>query len=203
MSMKLADLASSTSAVRDPNERKPTPSAPQPASAKEQAMRLLYDRLGPRLASPRMTEQELMSLVASELNSIVSSLPVPLTPQERQQLMAEIVDDTMGLGPLEELIADESISEVMVNAADKVWVERAGKLHLSNIKFENDEALLQIIERIVTRVGRRIDDSSPFVDARLADGSRRGPRFHGDRLVVHNFSRFRHSSDRSRLQPLR
>lgn len=168
--MKLSDLPTSTRPGQGTDDRPAAAAAPE--SAKDQALRLLWENLGPRLTNPRLSEAELMAVVSAELNEIVNSLQVPLTHTEKMQLLTKIVDDALRLGPLEDLLNDQTIAEIMVNAHDKVWIERAGKMHLSGVRFENDAELLKIIERIVTRVGRRIDESSPFVDARLADGSR-------------------------------
>lgn len=169
--MKLSDLPTLDIRSGLGTDERPS-SVPAPESPKDQALRILWETLGPRLTNPRLTEAELIALVNAELNQIVAELPVPLTQAEKMQLLTKIVDDALRLGPLEDLLNDQTIAEIMVNAHDKVWVERAGKMHLSAVKFENDAELLKIIERIVTRVGRRIDESSPFVDARLADGSR-------------------------------
>ncbi|MEO8626329.1 MAG: CpaF family protein, partial [Candidatus Limnocylindrales bacterium] len=95
-----------------------------------------------------------------------------LTRAERTRMLEQITDEIVGLGPLEPLLRDESITEVMVNGPRQVYVERAGKLELTNITFQNDEHVMRIIDRIISPIGRRIDESSPMVDARLVDGSR-------------------------------
>jgi pilus assembly protein CpaF len=96
----------------------------------------------------------------------------PLTLTEREQLVTEILDEVFGLGPLQPLLADPTISDILVNGAFEVYVERRGKLQRVNIRFNDDDHLMRIIDRIVSRVGRRVDESSPMVDARLRDGSR-------------------------------
>lgn len=96
----------------------------------------------------------------------------PLTMTEREQLVTEILDEVFGLGPLQPLLADPTISDILVNGAFEVYVERRGKLHRVNIRFSDEDHLMRIIDRIVSRVGRRVDESSPMVDARLRDGSR-------------------------------
>ncbi|MEQ1575357.1 MAG: CpaF family protein [Vicinamibacterales bacterium] len=96
----------------------------------------------------------------------------PLTYAERESLVTEVLDELFGLGPLEVLLADRSISDILVNRFDQVYIEREGRLEETDIVFRDDRHLLQIIERIVSAVGRRIDESSPMVDARLKDGSR-------------------------------
>src|ERR1700758_2727871 len=106
------------------------------------------------------------------IRNSVNSEAVPLSFAERERLAREILDEIFGLGPLEPLLKDPTISDILVNRYDKVYVERAGKLEPTGLSFKDDAHLMQIIDRIVSRVGRRVDESSPMVDARLADGSR-------------------------------
>ncbi len=96
----------------------------------------------------------------------------PLTLTEREQLVTEILDEVFGLGPLQPLLADPTLSDILVNGSTEVYVERRGKLERSNVRFNDNEHLMRIIDRIVSRVGRRVDEASPMVDARLRDGSR-------------------------------
>ncbi len=103
---------------------------------------------------------------------IIQEESKPLSRAEKNRLYEQIVAEILGFGPLEELLNDESVSEIMVNGARNVYVERNGKLHKAPVSFESDEHLMRIIERIVAPLGRRIDESSPYVDARLPDGSR-------------------------------
>ena len=117
-----------------------------------------------------------------------------LTRQERQRLFEQIVAEILGFGPLEPLLADESITEIMVNGAQKVFVERKGKLEKTNLVFESDDHLMRIIDRIVSPLGRRIDESSPYVDARLPDGSRVNAiipplALNGPTLTIRKFSK--------------
>src|SRR6266481_2721156 len=111
---------------------------------------------------------EVLALIRNAVNSEV----IPLSFAERERLSREILDEIFGLGPLEPLLKDHTISDILVNRYDKVYIERAGKLELTGLSFKDNGHLMQIIERIVSRVGRRVDESSPMVDARLADGSR-------------------------------
>jgi pilus assembly protein CpaF len=97
---------------------------------------------------------------------------VPLSFAERERLSRELLDEIFGLGPLEQLLKDPTISDILVNRYNQVYIERAGKLETTTLTFKDDQHLLQIIDRIVSRVGRRVDESSPMVDARLPDGSR-------------------------------
>jgi pilus assembly protein CpaF len=111
-----------------------------------------------------------------ELSKLVSELleteSVPLSMREREELIADIQHEVMGLGPLEPLVQDQSVNDILVNRCDQIYVERAGKLQLTDVKFRDEGHLRKIIEKIVSAVGRRIDESSPMVDARLLDGSR-------------------------------
>jgi len=111
---------------------------------------------------------EVLVLIRSSINSEA----VPLSFAERERLAREILDEIFGLGPLEQLLKDSSISDILVNRFDRVYIERSGKLEPTGLAFKDNQHLMQIIDRIVSRVGRRIDESSPMVDARLADGSR-------------------------------
>ena len=100
------------------------------------------------------------------------SSSTPLSLFERETLITDVFHELFGLGPLEALLADPTISDILVNRADQIFVEREGQLEATDLVFKDDQHLLRIIERIVSSVGRRIDESSPMVDARLADGSR-------------------------------
>ena len=95
-----------------------------------------------------------------------------LTRAERTRMLEQITDEIIGLGPLEPLLRDESITEVMVNGPRQVYIERSGKIELTNVTFQNDDHVMRIIDRIIAPIGRRVDESSPMVDARLVDGSR-------------------------------
>ncbi|PYX35070.1 MAG: pilus assembly protein CpaF [Acidobacteria bacterium] len=128
--------------------------------------RLDLEKLG-RTAGDAARE-EVLILIRNSVNSEA----VPLSFAERERLSREILDEIFGLGPLEPLLKDPSISDILVNRFDRVYIERAGKLELTGLSFKDDAHLMQIIDRIVSRVGRRVDESSPMVDARLADGSR-------------------------------
>jgi pilus assembly protein CpaF len=128
--------------------------------------RLDLEKLG--RATGDTAREEVLVLIRNSVNSEV----VPLSFAERERLSREILDEIFGLGPLEPLLKDHTISDILVNRFDKVYIERAGKLELTGLSFKDNQHLMQIIERIVSRVGRRVDESSPMVDARLADGSR-------------------------------
>jgi pilus assembly protein CpaF len=128
--------------------------------------RLDLEKLG-RSAGDSARE-EVLILIRSSVNSEA----VPLSFAEREQLSREILDEIFGLGPLEPLLKDPTISDILVNRFDRVYVERAGKLEITGLSFKDNQHLMQIIDRIVSRIGRRVDESSPMVDARLQDGSR-------------------------------
>lgn len=139
---------------------------------KERASQALYERLGSRITDSSMEESELHQFVKDELKAVVDEEQVPLSTGERQRLTREIIDDVLGHGPLQRYLDDPSVTEIMVNRADQIYVERHGQLFMTDTKFANEDALRKVIERIVSRIGRRIDESSPLVDARLSDGSR-------------------------------
>jgi pilus assembly protein CpaF len=110
--------------------------------------------------------------VLSVIQDLVSNLKTPLSGRERERLSLEVLDEVFGLGPLEPLLQDPTINDILVNGPKQVYVERAGMLEESNIMFKDNAHLMNIIDKIVSGVGRRVDESSPMVDARLADGSR-------------------------------
>ena len=103
---------------------------------------------------------------------VIDEEGLALTRAERVRMLEQITDEIIGLGPLEPLLRDESITEIMVNGPRQVYIERSGKLELTNVVFQNDDHVMRIIDRIVAPIGRRVDESSPMVDARLTDGSR-------------------------------
>src|SRR5437867_7018906 len=106
------------------------------------------------------------------LEDLVMAEAIPLSRADRDRLVMEVQHEVFGLGPLETLMKDPEISDILVNSSSQIYVERYGKLEKTDVRFRDDAHLMQIIERIVTRVGRRVDESSPMVDARLPDGSR-------------------------------
>ena len=140
--------------------------------ARQAATDALYERLGTRLNDPTLSEQQLHAIARQELASIIDLQAATLDDDERQALIRDLADDALGLGPLQRLLDDPSVTEIMVNGADHLYVERKGRLVRTANGFRSEERLRRVIERIVSRVGRRIDESSPLVDARLPDGSR-------------------------------
>src|SRR5947208_8080025 len=110
--------------------------------------------------------------VLSVIQDLVANLKTPLSGRERERLALEVLDEVFGLGPLEPVLQDPTVSDILVNGPRQVYVERGGILEESNLMFKDNAHLMNIIDKIVSAVGRRVDESSPMVDARLADGSR-------------------------------
>jgi pilus assembly protein CpaF len=127
--------------------------------------------LGPQLFNVNMDPVALRERVTNDIRSHLGN-EAGISRDDRERLTAEIADDILGHGPLERLLADESVTEIMVNGPFDVWIERHGRLYETTVRFNDDSHLRRIINKIVAQVGRRIDESSPLVDARLPDGSR-------------------------------
>jgi pilus assembly protein CpaF len=163
------------------------------ADVKARATEALFDRLSSRVSDSTLTQEQLHEFVREELEVVIDEQTL-LTPQERRRLTREVRDDAIGLGPLQRMLDDDSITEIMVNRFDQVYVERHGRLQVSPARFSSEQHLRRIIERIVAQVGRRIDESSPLVDARLSDGSRVNAvipplAVDGSSLTIRKFSR--------------
>src|SRR5258706_709377 len=116
--------------------------------------------------------QRVRSEVRQAVIQLIDSEPTLLSAVEKQQISDEVLDEVFGLGPLEPLLQDPTISDILVNTHKQVYVERKGLLELTSVTFRDDQHLLRIIDKIVSQVGRRVDESTPMVDARLSDGSR-------------------------------
>ena len=142
------------------------------ADLKREVHQSLLETLGPQLYDARLSPSELEHRVRQTLQEVLAGGEVPLTGADRTRLTSEIADDILGYGPLEPLLRDTDVSEIMVNGPDLVFVERAGKLYEVDARFNDEAHLRRTIDKIVGRVGRRIDESTPMVDARLPDGSR-------------------------------
>ncbi|QFU07404.1 Putative conjugal transfer protein/MT3759 [Rhodobacteraceae bacterium THAF1] len=123
-------------------------------------------------ALEQASESDLKSEITAIASEAMSTMGIVLNREERQLLNQELYDEVKGLGPLEALLKDESVNDILVNGPQQIFVERAGKLELTDITFKDERHLLRIIDKIVSAVGRRVDESNPYVDARLADGSR-------------------------------
>ncbi|USQ82139.1 CpaF family protein [Ornithinimicrobium faecis] len=164
------------------------------ATLKAEARDQLFARLGSRLSDTSLDETQLHELVRKELTQLVQATETPLKSDEKRRLIREVTDDVLGYGPLQSLLDDDDVTEIMVNGPDNVYMERAGRLTKSDVRFSGEEHLRRVIERIVTRVGRRIDESSPLVDARLEDGSRVNAiipplAFSGSTLTIRKFGK--------------
>lgn len=183
--MKLSERLATQGTEEIRTERERLVPAPVPATPPREAPPLdallalkarvgaaLFERLGNRMNDPSLSEASLVGFARDVLTEIVEAEQVPLSNDERQRLVRQISDDVLGYGPLQPLLDDPSLTEIMVNGPDQIFVERNGRLSLSTARFSSEEQLRRVIEKIVSRVGRRIDESSPLVDARLEDGSR-------------------------------
>ena len=151
--------------------------APAGSFCSGEVIRIIHERL---INSINLTEARRMSLpqlqteCTQRVDTLISQLGFPLTAHEKQQLIRDVMDEIFGLGPIETLLHDDSVSDVLVNGAGpgRVYVERLGRLEPATVSFQDDDHLIRVIQRIANAVGRRIDESSPMLDARLADGSR-------------------------------
>lgn len=152
-----------------------TPEEYQGVSAVQEIKHRIHRQLIERLNLSQLDQLD-RAQVQNEIRAVVHELiarqAVPLNYEERDELVGQVLDEIFGLGPLEPLLKDPEVSDILVNTHRQVIVERQGKLYRTDVRFKDDRHLLQVIDRIVSAVGRRIDDSSPMVDARLPDGSR-------------------------------
>jgi pilus assembly protein CpaF len=163
------------------------------AEVRDQIQARLIEVLGARLYDDAMEDGELRRLVDRRLRELLEEVVTPLSIQEKAQIIQQIGDNILGLGPIEPFIRDPEITEVMVNSHRVVYIERGGKIYRTDVSFRNEEDLRRTIDKIVGRVGRRIDESSPYVDARLTDGSRVNAiippvAIHGSALTIRKFS---------------
>jgi pilus assembly protein CpaF len=138
---------------------------------KTEVHRMLISRLDLEKLS-RINSDQARQAVAGMVRELINNQKIPLSFTEQEKMESDLLDEIFGLGPLEPLLSDPSISDILVNGRNSVFIERRGLLQRAEISFRDDRHLLQIIDRIVSRVGRRVDESSPMVDARLPDGSR-------------------------------
>jgi pilus assembly protein CpaF len=148
----------------------------QDAAATELRHRIhqqLIDELGPILFDRRLSEDDLRRRVHDQLHSAIAMERVPLSAADKARLIQDVSDDILGYGPIDSLLRDEDVSEIMVNGPERVFVERSGKLTKDpEIRFLDEDHVRRVIDKIVSEIGRRIDESTPMVDARLPDGSR-------------------------------
>jgi pilus assembly protein CpaF len=142
------------------------------SAVKASVHQALLDSLGPKLYDPRLEQSELEQRVRQTLQGVLEVEEAPLSSSDRARVAQEVADEILGHGPLEPLLRDPNVTEIMVNGADNIYVERAGRIHPVDTSFSSEVHLRRTIDKIVGRVGRRIDEASPMVDARLPDGSR-------------------------------
>jgi pilus assembly protein CpaF len=160
----------------------PGPGVPPPRSLVQTSVRETFRDLKFRIQSrvvqeldPRLdleNQVEVRRQIEEVFGRVVEDEGLALTRAERMRMLEQITDEIIGLGPLEPLLRDETVTEVMVNGPRQVYIEREGRLELTNVIFQNDEHVMRIIDRIIAPIGRRVDEASPMVDARLSDGSR-------------------------------
>ena len=161
---------------------------------KERVHEQLITRLGVKLFDQNQSDAQLRATVVDLITGLISAESTPLTSDERHQLVSDLSDNVLGHGPIDRFLKDPAVSEIMVQGTTPIFIERAGKLTRSRERFYSNDQLRRVIERIVSNVGRRIDESSPMVDARLADGSRVNAvipplAVDGPALTIRKFSR--------------
>jgi pilus assembly protein CpaF len=142
------------------------------AEVRTRVQERLVESLGPRLYDATLSDNELEGLVHQRLRELLDEEEGPLSAQEKLLIVRQIGDSVLGLGPLEPFVRDPEVTEIMVNNWDTIYVERSGKLFWTGTKFHDEQQLRRTIDKIVGKVGRRVDEASPMVDARLPDGSR-------------------------------
>lgn len=166
---------SAADSSRDGGGRSAAPGSSKMQDPEQEWERKIYQRILQVLDLSRLgnlNEASARSQITEVCQLVIAEEQVPLSLAVRQRIVKRIGDEILGLGPLEPLLADATISDILVNGSSSVYVERRGKLERTEVRFRDDQHLMNIIDRIVTGVGRRIDESAPMVDARLADGSR-------------------------------
>src|SRR4030095_8047611 len=165
------EVGATSAAPGAPAEVSPKSLTPLESEWKEQTHKRLLEVMDLSLIDT-LPEDQARSHIREISQRLLSDDSAPLSLEQRKRVVQRIEDEIMGLGPLEPLLHDKTISDILVNGPHQVYVERRGKLELTEVKFNDDRHLMNIIDRIVSAVGRRIDESSPMVDARLKDGSR-------------------------------
>jgi pilus assembly protein CpaF len=158
--------------------------------------RAVIETLGTQLLGDDVDERMLVARVEALVDAQLRAEEVPLSVADRTQLSREIADDVIGYGPIERFLRDDTVTEVMVNNAHEIYIERGGRLFLTDARFANDDHVRRILDKIVAQVGRRIDESSAMVDARLPDGSRVNAiipplSLHGPAMTIRKFSQQR------------
>ncbi|MCV3272872.1 CpaF family protein [Roseobacter sinensis] len=181
----VTDIAAAKPAATPVVTRKAAPTAPAQAAPMDKERkrkermgeikldlhRVLLDNLN-LSALEHASEQDLRQEISAIASEFLEERSIVLNREDRQTLTSELYDEVTGLGPLETLLKDETVNDILVNGPQQIFVERAGKLELTDVTFKDEKHLLRIIDKIVSAVGRRVDESNPYVDARLKDGSR-------------------------------
>jgi pilus assembly protein CpaF len=163
----------SEAAPPEADQRQPHRVKPDPlAELRQTVHRALVEAVGPELYDAELPPEQLHAKVREMLQRALEDQETPLSGDERRRLVAEIADDVLGFGPIEPFLRDRSVTEIMVNAPDVIYVEREGHIFPADGRFVDETHLRRVIDKMVGQVGRRIDESSPYVDARLPDGSR-------------------------------
>jgi pilus assembly protein CpaF len=186
------ELSERLASVKTENGHNPTDAF---AQVRDRVHTQLVAELGPKLFDETLDPESMRELVRRELRTRLLE-ERGLSLADRERLVDEILDDTLGYGPIERLLADDTVTEIMVNGPHDVWVERSGRLHETNVRFSDEDHLKRIIDRVVGQIGRRIDEGSPMVDARLPDGSRVNAiiqplSLSGPLMTIRKFSRTR------------
>ncbi len=194
------DAAATEPTADDADEPAPAPrpsrrtSGGKLAEVKRAARTRVLEELAPRLTrGESLDEKEMHGEITTLLDEVLSEWPEKVSTRDRKAVLRELVSDMLGYGPLDPLLADPTVTEVMVNAYDDVWVEREGKMFETDVAFNDEGQFRNVIDKIVAGVGRRIDESSPMVDARLPNGSRVNAiipplAIHGPVLTIRKFS---------------
>ena len=166
-------VAPEGSAAKPPSARRSpdrTSSSEVWAQSKQKVQAMVLAEVAPKAAD--LSPDQLRTKVRASVNDILEREDIGISPIERQRFVEEMLEDSLGYGPLEALLSDGTITEIMCNNWDEVWIERQGRIEKSEVGFNSNHQYRRIIERMVAAVGRRVDEASPMVDARLADGSR-------------------------------
>jgi pilus assembly protein CpaF len=165
--------AAATAMPPEADQRPPHRAKPDPlAELRQKVHRALVEAVGPELYDAELPLEQLHAKVRELLQRALEDQETPLSGDERRRLVAEIADDVLGFGPIEPFLRDRGVTEIMVNAPDVIYVERDGRIFPADGRFVDETHLRRVIDKMVGQVGRRIDESSPYVDARLPDGSR-------------------------------
>jgi pilus assembly protein CpaF len=196
--MKLSDRIKKTPGTEPEagtggQRRAPTHSDPL-TEFKQRVQSALYETLGAETLENITDADAMRRTVISELEQIIADEGIPLSAGEREKIAAEVSEDILGFGPIHRFLADPTVTEIMANGTDSIFIEQDGRLHQTKVRFATEYQLRRVIDRIVSQVGRRIDESSPMVDARLADGSRVNAvipplAVDGPALTIRKFSR--------------